>query len=165
MPRGVLRQHAETVTLSGDEPRRRGAAHRHSAVVIDEHGTVAMTNDLETLQGRWQQVYYERDGVVEPSDDEAGWQPITEISGRNFTVTIADGSVVLAGVFAIFDTVTPKAVDWTDVSGPYACDHTIPAIYEVTASTFAFCAAYDGQSRPMEFRTGPGQVLRRMKRL
>ena len=124
-----------------------------------------MTSDLEAMQGRWQQVYYERDGVVEPSDEEAGWRPITEISGHDFTVTIADGSVVLVGVFALFDTVTPRAVDWTDVSGSYACDHTIPAIYEVTASTFAFCAGYDGQGRPTEFRTGPGQVLRRMKRL
>jgi uncharacterized protein (TIGR03067 family) len=124
-----------------------------------------MTTDLVALQGRWQQVHYERDGVVEPVDEEAGWQPITEFSGTNFTVTVADGSVVLEGVFELHETQQPKAVDWIDRSGPYASDAPIAAIYELGEATFVFCAAYDGAPRPTQFKTGPGQVLRRMKRL
>ena len=57
--------------------------------------------DLDLLQGRWSQVGYERDGIVQPIDGELDWQPQTEISGDSFTVTISDGSVILGGVFKL----------------------------------------------------------------
>jgi uncharacterized protein (TIGR03067 family) len=122
-----------------------------------------MKTDLEVMQGRWREVLRERDGVVDSSDGEQGWQPVTEIHEKTFTVTISDGSVVLVGTFELFDTRTPRAIDWHDVSGPYASDHLIPAIYEITESSFVFCASYEG-ARPTEFRTRPGQVMRRMER-
>jgi uncharacterized protein (TIGR03067 family) len=121
--------------------------------------------DLTKLQGTWQQVHYERDGVVQPVDEEQGWSPVTLIAGNRFSVTIADGSVLLEGTFSHLEAQDPKAIDWLDESGPYASDHPILAIYEVTATSFAFCAAYDGAARPSRFATGPGQVLRRMKRI
>jgi uncharacterized protein (TIGR03067 family) len=121
--------------------------------------------DLDLLQGRWLQVGYERDGVVEPIDGERNWQPQTEISGEKFTVTLSDGSVILGGVFKLFPLRSPKGVDWTDTHGSYASDQMIPAIYELTATSFIFCAAYDGAARPTEFSTQPGQVLRKMRRL
>jgi uncharacterized protein (TIGR03067 family) len=124
-----------------------------------------MKSDLEMMQGTWRELRRERDGVVDPPDGEHGWQPITEIREDNFTVTIADGTVVLVGTFELFDTETPRAVDWRDVSGPYASDHLIRAIYEVTDTSFMFCAAYEGGDRPRAFRTERGQVLRHMERV
>jgi uncharacterized protein (TIGR03067 family) len=121
--------------------------------------------ELAKLQGTWQQVHYERDGVVEPVDDEEGWRPVTTLTGDRFSVTIADGSVVLEGRFTISANQDLKAIDWLDESGPYASDHPILAIYEVTDTRFAFCAAYDGAPRPSNFATRPGLVLRRMKRI
>lgn len=124
-----------------------------------------MKDDLEKLQGKWQQVLYERDGIVEPADEEEGWRPLTEIVGNRFSVTIEDGSVILEGVFNIIEGQKPEAIDWLDETGPYASDHPILAVYEVSDEHFVFCAAYDGARRPTEFKTGPGQVLRRFKRI
>lgn len=124
-----------------------------------------MRSDIEALQGRWQQVGYERDGVTEPIDEEEGWNPIAEIREHNFSVSIADGHVALEGVFEINEHAQPKTIDWFDKSGPYATEHPILAIYELTETSFVFCAAYDGKARPTEFKTSEGQVLRRMKRL
>jgi uncharacterized protein (TIGR03067 family) len=121
--------------------------------------------ELAKLQGTWHQVHYERDGVVEPTDEEAGWRPMTEIVGERFIVTIADGTVVLEGAFMIDATREPKTIDWLDESGPYASEHRILAVYELTDTSFAFCAAYDGAARPTSFETGPGLVLRRMERV
>ena len=124
-----------------------------------------MPDDLAKLQGKWLQVWYERDGVAQPIDEEAGWKPVTEIIGDRFIVSIADGSVVLEGVFKLDDTLQPKTIDWLDGAGPYASDHPILAIYELTDTSFAFCAAYDGAARPTTFETGPRRVLRRMQRV
>lgn len=123
-----------------------------------------MKSDLELMQGTWREVSHERDGGAR-FEDEQGWQPVTVIEGQTFTVTVADGSVVLVGTFELFEAQAPRAIDWHDVSGPYASDHLIRAIYEVTAQTFVFCAAYNGDARPTAFRAGPGQVLRRMERV
>lgn len=124
-----------------------------------------MQEDMKMMQGRWLQIGYERDGVEEPVDNEQGWQPETEISGNTFTVRIVDGGIILGGVFKLDSTKTPKTIDWIDTSGSYASDKPILAIYELSATSFIFCAAYDGAERPTEFKTKPGQVLRRMKRL
>jgi uncharacterized protein (TIGR03067 family) len=122
-------------------------------------------NDLSGLQGSWLQIGYERDGLIEPIDDEKNWQPVTHISGKTFTVTIADGSTVLNGVFNIDPTQYPKTIDWIDIAGPIASDRTILAIYRLTEREFEFCAAYDGALRPKVFSTAPGLVIRRMRRL
>jgi uncharacterized protein (TIGR03067 family) len=121
-----------------------------------------MKTDLEMLQGEWREVHRERDGVVDPSDGEEGWQPVTLIRDRTFTVTIADGSVVLVGTFELFE---ERAIDWHDVSGPYASEHVIRAVYELSGDSFAFCAAYEGGPRPRAFGSGPGLVVRRMERV
>jgi uncharacterized protein (TIGR03067 family) len=121
--------------------------------------------DLALLQGRWLQIGYERDGIENLCDEEDGWQPLTIIAGNSFTVVISDGSTVLTGEFSIESNQKPKAIDWTDRAGSYASDHKILAIYELNATHFVFCAAYDGAPRPVEFKTNVGQVLRRMRRV
>ncbi len=122
-------------------------------------------DDLSLLQGRWQQIAYERDGKAEPVDQEKGWSPVTEILGETFSVTIASGETVLKGVFRIDPSCMPKAIDWIDKSGSYASEQPIKAIYTLTEREFVFCAAYDGQERPGEFKTMAGQVLRKMHRV
>jgi uncharacterized protein (TIGR03067 family) len=126
---------------------------------------ISLHGDLARLQGRWLQIGYERDGFIEPIDDEENWQPVTEICGETFTVTIADGSTVLNGEFTLDETQDPKIIDWMDASGPIASDKPILAIYRFTETGFEFCAAYDGAPRPREFSTKTGLVLRRMRRL
>ena len=121
-------------------------------------------DDFEMLQGLWLQVGYERDGVISPMDVEQGWNPLTQISGHDFTVTISDGNTILVGTFLLDYAKQPKEIDWTDTSGSYASDRTIRAIYTLAENEFVFCAAYDGAARPTEFKTKPGQVLRRMRR-
>jgi hypothetical protein len=61
-----------------------------------------MDDDPAKLHGTWQQVHYERDGVVQPLDEKTGWQPMTTIAGDRFSVTIGDGSVVLEGTFRLW---------------------------------------------------------------
>lgn len=122
-------------------------------------------NDIDTLQGNWLQIGYERDGIISLVDVEQGWNPLTKISGLNFTVTIANGETVLVGTFILNSEQQPKEINWTDTSGSYASDGTIKAIYTLTETEFVFCASCDETARPTEFKTKPGQVLRRMKRL
>ena len=113
-----------------------------------------MQDDMEKLQGKWRQVHYERDGIIEPTDEEEGWQPVTEIVGDRFSVTIADGSVVLEGRFEVGAERTPKEIDWLDESGSYASEHPILAVYQVTETTLTFCAAYEGGARPTALKSG-----------
>ena len=120
--------------------------------------------DFELMQGKWREVSHERDGEAH-FEEEQGWQPVTRIHGNAFEVTISDGSVVLVGTFELFESQTPKAIDWHDVSGPYASDHLIRAIYEVTETSFVFCAAYNGGDRPTQLKSAPGLVVRRMERV
>lgn len=121
-------------------------------------------SDLVLLQGYWQQYWYERDGIVNPIDEENGWRPLLKISEETFTVTIADGSMIIVGEFVLDQGCQPKAIDWIDKDGPYATDHPILGIYTLTETEFTFCASYDGTGRPSDFVTMPGQVLRRMRR-
>ncbi len=93
-------------------------------------------DDIALLQGNWLQFGYERDGIVEPVDTEHGWQPLTKISGTNFTVTIEDGTTILIGKFTLDQTQDPKVIDWIDKGGSYASEHTIHAIYTLTETEF-----------------------------
>jgi uncharacterized protein (TIGR03067 family) len=119
-------------------------------------------SDIERLQGTWQQVGYERDGIAEPLDEQ-GWKPRTTFEGSTFTVTLADGSIYIKGTIALDSTRSPKSMDMTDTFGPEA-GQTLLAIYSLEGDRFVFCAAYPGLDRPTEFRTRQGQVMRIMQR-
>lgn len=124
----------------------------------------AIQKEIELFQGTWKQIGYERDGVVEPIDDEKDWQPITTFKGTTFEVRIADGSTPIRGTFRVDPTLNPKAVDYTDTHGQDA-GLTFPAIYRFEGDRLIFCAADQGQSRPTEFKTRPGWVLRTHQRI
>lgn len=118
--------------------------------------------ELERFQGGWKQIAYERDGVVEPLDEQ-GWEPRTTFTGEEFLVTLADGTVPIKGTFRIDPTRNPKTVDWTDTIGEDA-GKTLLAIYCLQGDQLTFCAASPGLERPTEFKTRPGQVLRTLQR-
>ncbi len=117
-----------------------------------------MTEDVKKLQGTWKQIAYEKDGVKEPLDEQE-WEPRVTFAGDTFVVTLADGSTAIKGTYKLDPTREPKAVDWTDTFGADA-GKTFLAIYSLEGDRFTFCAADEGQERPTEFTTRPGQVLR-----
>ena len=120
--------------------------------------SAAIAEEMKKLQGVWKQIAYERDGVTEPPDEQ-GWEPTTIFLGDTFVVTLADGSTPIKGTYELDPTKDPKTVDWLDTIGENA-GKMLPAIYSLENDRFIFCAAYSGLSRPTEFRTRPGQVLR-----
>jgi uncharacterized protein (TIGR03067 family) len=126
-------------------------------------GALAMTEEMRELQGTWKQIAYEKDGSKEPQD-ELGWEPSVTFVGDTFTVTLADGTIVIEGTYRIDPTGQPRAIDWTDTFGADA-GKTFPAIYIIEGDRLTFCAADDGEPRPTEFTTRPGQVLRVSQRV
>ena len=116
------------------------------------------SSDLEKLQGTWQQTTYEKDGIKEPAD-EKGWEPKTAISGNAFTVKLADGTIPIKGTFKLDAEHDPKWLEFTDPFGEDA-GKTFPGIYSLKEDEFIFCVTEEGEERPREFKTGPGQVLR-----
>jgi uncharacterized protein (TIGR03067 family) len=122
------------------------------------------TDEIRKLQGSWVQVECEADGIRN-SVDEFGAENITTISGNNFSVTRADGSLAIKGTFKLNLQHSPKHIDWTDTFGTNA-GKTFPAIYTLDGDTFTFCAGDEG-ARPDAFLTRKNQVrrvLRRVKR-
>jgi len=118
---------------------------------------------LAKLQGTWQQTHLEENGVLNPVDNY-GAELQTTIEGHQFTVTRADGSVVIKGHFSIDPSKNPAWIDWTDTLGEDA-GKTFPAIYTIDADQFVFVAADEGMTRPQEFSTRPGDTLRRFQRI
>jgi uncharacterized protein (TIGR03067 family) len=123
----------------------------------------AVEDEVQKLQGTWQQIDCEANGVKNPPEDY-GTQPISIFTRDTFVVTRVDGSVVIKGTFRLDPTQQPKAIDWTDSYGADA-GKTFPAIYTLDERHFIFCASDDGQPRPTEFRTRNGQVLRILRRI
>ena len=113
------------------------------------------TEEMKRLQGTWKQIAYERDGVTEPTDEQ-GWEPHVTFAGDTFTVTLADGSVPIAGTCRLDPTREPKTVDWTDTIGEDA-GKTLLAIYKFEGDQFIFCAAYPAGSGRRRSRPGRGK--------
>ena len=121
-----------------------------------------MKDDEQRIQGAWRQIAFEKDGVTD-HPDERGWNPRTAFTGRTFVVTLADGSIPIKGTFRLDPTQEPGAMDLTDTFGEDA-GKTFPAIYSLEGDRLVICVGDEGQERPKEFKTGPGQVLRILRR-
>lgn len=119
--------------------------------------------DLERLQGAWEQTEMEDSGIVNPPDEHSAPGALTLIEGERFRVVTMEGQVLLAGSFTLDSTTTPKSITWIDSIGADA-GQLLPASYQLTEEEFVFIAADSGQPRPTQFRTGPGQTLRRFVR-
>jgi uncharacterized protein (TIGR03067 family) len=119
--------------------------------------------DLRALQGFWEQVALEINGVNLPQDDLSPDGGITCFNGNRFTVHAADNTLLLEGTFELDESATPKQIDYIDSIGPDA-GKELPAIYKLEGDVFTFVAAGEGSSRPTIFRTGPGEVMRTFAR-
>jgi uncharacterized protein (TIGR03067 family) len=115
--------------------------------------------DLTALQGTWEQVALEADGISNPPDDLSPPGAITTFSGHHFSVRTADGVLLLEGTFTLDASVNPKAIDYVDSMGPDLGKRLL-AIYKLDGDTFTFIAVGEGEPRSIVFRTGPGQTMR-----
>ncbi len=120
--------------------------------------------DLEALQGIWEQVGVEADGVANPADEYSAAGTLTVFDRDAFSVVSAQGHVLLKGKFRLDATTIPRQATWVDETGPDAGKH-LPGIYNLSGDNFVFVAADDDAvSKPTDFRTEPGQTLRRFVR-
>lgn len=117
---------------------------------------MSLDDDLNKLQGTWQQTSLEVDGT-RMSEDEFGAAPTTKFSGTSFSVYDSSGALVLAGTFSLGPSKSPKQIDWADTMGPDA-GRTFPAIYQLDNNRFLFCAGET--KRPKEFTTKTGDTMR-----
>jgi uncharacterized protein (TIGR03067 family) len=115
--------------------------------------------DLQALQGTWQQIAFEENGITSPSDSHGAPDALTTIDGHHFSVRTAAGQLLLEGSFTLDASVTPGAITWTDAMGPDK-NKQLLASYLLDGDRFVFIAADAGMPRPTEFHTGPGQTMR-----
>ena len=116
--------------------------------------------DFTALQGAWEQLDFEANGIARPPNDYPGsLGSITTFADNSFSVCAADGALLLAGTFKIDASSSPKSVDWTDSIGTDA-GKTLRAIYKLDGDHFVFIAADPGAPRPSIFRTSPGLTMR-----
>lgn len=111
------------------------------------------------LQGTWEQVSFEEDGVLNPPDAHGAPGAKTSIIGNRFLVTTAEGEVLLEGTFELDAGTEPRSITWIDAIGPDA-GKRLPASYILDDARFVFIAADEGAARPTEFRTTPGLTMR-----
>ena len=112
------------------------------------------------LQGVWEQVGFEENGVAgAPDSIEGATGALTTIRGDHFSVRGKDGRLLLEGTFSLDSSQTPKAIDWMDAIGPDAGKRLL-AIYRLEGDRFTFVAADPGMPRPRAFHTEAGQTMR-----
>jgi uncharacterized protein (TIGR03067 family) len=117
-------------------------------------------SDLAALQGSWERVGFEENGISNPPDPYGGaLGSLTTIAGTHFAVRSVGGALLLEGRFELDASTMPKSVNWIDAIGPDA-GKTLPAIYKIEGDAFVFIAADEGAQRPTVFRTGTGQTMR-----
>jgi uncharacterized protein (TIGR03067 family) len=115
--------------------------------------------DLARLQGAWEQIRLEADGVVNPPDEHSAPDALTTFNGTHFSVRTTDGELLLEGSFALDASTHPKSITWIDAIGADQ-GQPLPAIYTLDDDRFEFIAGNTDAPRPTEFRTMPGQTMR-----
>ncbi len=119
--------------------------------------------DLAALQGVWEQVGLEADGVSNPPDEHDAPGALTTFSDYRFCVRRVEGQLLLEGTFTLDASTTPKSITWVDSIGADK-GKRLPASYRLDGDHFVFIAGDEGASRPTVFRTGPGQTMRTFAR-
>ncbi len=117
---------------------------------------MSRSDDIAALQGVWEQVGLEADGVVDPPDAHSGPGVLCTIAGDEFSVRAPDGTLLLAGRFEIE---SPGSITWIDSMGEDA-GKRLPASYRIDGDGFVFIAGDEGAARPLEYRTTSGQTMR-----
>lgn len=120
---------------------------------------LASDPDYQNLQGIWEQISLEDNGVLNPADAHTAPGALTTIHRDRFEVTTVEGDILLAGRFFLDSSTTPKSITWVDAIGDDA-GKLLPASYRLEGDKFVFIAADEGVPRPSAFSTGPGQTMR-----
>lgn len=115
--------------------------------------------DVAALQGSWEQVALEADGVSNPPDAHSAPGALTTFAGNQFEVRTPTGTLLLAGTFTLDASTTPKSITWTDSMGE-DMGRPLPAIYKLEGDNFVFIAGNEGAPRPRVFKTTLGQTMR-----
>lgn len=123
-----------------------------------------MFADLEMLQGKWAQVKFEENGLIDPPDSHGAAEAVMSILGNSFHVSIPGGKTLIEGRFVLYCSTNPKSIDWIDSMGEDA-GKTIPAVYKLSNDRFEFAAADSNMARPEGFRGGQGITIRAFDRL
>jgi uncharacterized protein (TIGR03067 family) len=113
--------------------------------------------DIAALQGSWEQVGLEADGVVDPPDLHSGPGVLCTFAGHTFSVRAPDRTLLLAGSFEL--EASDHSITWIDSMGDDA-GKRLPASYRLEADRFVFIAGNEGDARPTNFRTVVGQTMR-----
>lgn len=116
-------------------------------------------HDHAALQGLWEQVDFEENGVHNPPDEHGASGACTRIRDNRFEVHTAEGQLLLEGSFTLDASVSPKAITWVDSMGVDAGKQLL-ASYQLEGDRFVFIAADEGMPRPTVFRTKPGLTMR-----
>jgi uncharacterized protein (TIGR03067 family) len=114
---------------------------------------------LAALQGSWEQIGFEADGVSDTPDEFGAPGVITTFAEDRFAVRTAEGALLLEGRFELDSSQSPKSVNWIDAIGPDK-GKNLPAIYKLEDSHLVFIAANEGAARPTVFHTSAGQTMR-----
>lgn len=116
-------------------------------------------HDLAALQGSWEQIDLEADGLANPPDDHSAPGALTIIMGNHFAVHTIEGSLLLEGKFILDASTTPKSITWIDSIGADK-GKKLPASYKLDGDHFIFIAGDEGTPRPIVFGTHSGQTMR-----
>jgi uncharacterized protein (TIGR03067 family) len=120
--------------------------------------------DLALLQGTWEQVGVEANGVANPSDEFSASGTLATFEGTEFSVVNAEGEILLKGNFHLDATTIPRQATWIDAIGPDK-GKQLPGIYNLSGDNFVFVAAGNERTaKPTDFRTETGQTMRRFVR-
>ena len=115
--------------------------------------------DIAALQGSWEQVDLEADGVTNPPDMHGARGALTTFAGHHFEVRSLDGTILLSGTFTLDASTRPRSVTWIDSMGE-DMGRPLPAIYTLDGDRFVFIAGDEGTPRPRRFKTTAGQTMR-----
>jgi hypothetical protein len=93
-----------------DRPLHANAARAESAAAACDTGMDASARDLAALQGTWEQVAFEENGVVDAPDSTGAPGSLTTFSGDRFSVRTLHGELLLEGRFILDASSTPAAI-------------------------------------------------------
>lgn len=121
--------------------------------------------DQKKLQGLWQAVALERNGMPAPETAVKGFQILIE--GDQLVFNPASGNRKHA--LLINSDAKPASIDLTPMDGPGKDQQQPCAIYELQRDQLTICIDRDGQpaQRPKAFKTvsGDGLVLMKLERV
>jgi uncharacterized protein (TIGR03067 family) len=121
----------------------------------------AVKAELEKLQGAWQLVSVERDGMTVPEESIQGE---TFLLQRDRLTVFKGGKVLVRSTMTFDPTTRPATFVQTIAEGP-AKGQKFHGIYEVDGDTLRSCGSSIDRERPRHFVTRDGECLFVSKRL